>query len=255
MTSSPDPTRAPELMSATVDRIWRLRREAERQPRWQLVLGSVLTASGFTLIAGAQYLPGGAGVALAVIGLLVVLLLVVVGLNVHRASHRGHSGTVTTLPGVERPWWRSPALAGPAAYTIVFLGGVTGVFDHWPFVLGCGILVGLVFAKWFPRYETADPVTGPHLENAPSLTADAEDAVAAGELAPDILELLVLQHHTGERRVTWCAKVLGTTPEDIRERTHRGRRWLELPATEAHRPTNTAWIRLSAEGREALGYL
>ena len=265
MTFSADPTRSPadgvaasgalEFVSATVDRIWQLRREAEIQPRWHIVVMGVLTALGFTLIAGAQFLPGGATVALPAIGALVILMVIVGWLGIRRGSLRGHSGTVTTLPGVERPWWRSSAMAGPAAYTVVLIGGITGVFDHWPFVLGCGILLGLAFAKWYPRYETADHLTGPHLENSPALTADAVNAVAAGELTPDILEVLVLQHHTGERRVTWCAKVLGTTPEDIRDRTRRGRRWLELPATEAHHPLRATWIRLSAEGREALGYL
>lgn len=246
---------ATELANATVDRTWQLRREAEKQPGWQLLAGGLLAASGFTLIAGAQFLPGGAGVALAVIGLLVVVMLAVVGFNVQRTSHRGHSGTVTPLPGVDRPWWRNPAAAGPAAFAVVFVGGITEVFDHLPFVLACGILLGLVFAKWLPRYETADPVTGPDLENAPALTAGAVRSVESGELTPDVMELLVLQHHTGERRVAWCAKVLDTTSEDIRERTRRGSNWLDLPATEAHRPTEAAWIRLSTEGREALGYI
>jgi len=69
-----------------------------------------------------------------------------------------------------------------------------------------------------------------------------------------VLELLVLQHHTGERRVAWCADVLGTDTADIADRISRGRRWLEFPATEVHDPARAAWIRLSAAGREALGY-
>ncbi|MFN3600224.1 MAG: hypothetical protein ACK4UY_02410 [Dietzia sp.] len=49
-------------------------------------------------------------------------------------------------------------------------------------------------------------------------------AVADGDLATDVLELLVLQHHMGESRISWCADVLGTDVADIRGRIARGRR-------------------------------
>ncbi len=252
MTSPADPT---ELVYATVDHAWRLRREAERHPGWHRPVAGVLAAVGFTVIAGAQFLPGGAGTSLRVFAALMALILIVAMVSIRRAGHRGHSGTVVELPGAERPWWRSPAMAGPAAFTLVFLGGLTGLFDHWPVIIGVAVVVGCLAARWYPGYATADAVTGPRLEHAPTLTADAVAAVSAGELDPDVLELLVLQHHTGERRVVWCAEVLDTTQEDIRGRARRGSHWFELPATEAHRPTEAAWIRLSAEGREALGYL
>lgn len=252
MISPAEPT---ELVDATVDRVWRLRREAERRPAWHRPVVGVLAAVGFTVIAGAQFLPGGAGTSLLAFAALMALLLIVAMVSMRRASHRGHSGTVVELPGVERPWWRSSAMAGPAIFTLVFLSRITGLFEHWQVIIGVAMVLGCLAARWYPGYETADSVTGPRLEHAPTLTADAVAALAADELPSDVLELLVLQHHTGERRVAWCADVLGTTQEDIRERVRRGRRWFELPATEAHRPTEAEWIRLSAEGREALGYL
>ena len=252
VTSPAAPT---ELVDATVDRAWQLRREAEKRPGWHRPVVGVLAAVAFTVIAGAQLLPGGIGTALVVFAALIALVLIVATVSIRRASHRGYSGTVDELPGSSRPWWRSPAMAGPVAYTIVFAGGLTGLFDHWQVIVGVAVVLGCLAARWYPGYETADAVTGPHLEHAPAPTADIAAAVSAGELNPGVLELLVLQHHTGERRVAWCAEVLDTTPEDIRERVRRGRHWFELPATEAHRPTEAAWIRLSPEGREALGYL
>lgn len=252
MTSPANPA---ELVHATVDRAWQLRREAERHPGWHKPGIGIFAAVGFAVIAGAELVPGGAGTSLIVFAALMALTLIVAMVSNRRASHRGHSGTVDELPGAERPWWRSPAMAGPAAFTLVFLGRLTGFFDHWPFIIGVAVVLGCLAARWYPDYQTADSVTGPRLEHAPSLTADAVETVSAGELAPDVLELLVLQHHTGERRASWCAEVLATTQEDIRERVRRGRRWFELPATEAYRPTEAAWIRLSAEGRETLGYL
>ncbi|MFI8695977.1 UNVERIFIED_ORG: hypothetical protein EDC92_12451 [Dietzia maris] len=266
MSSSADSTRSPfsaapgissgaEPVDATVGRTWQLRRGAEKHPGWYRPAFGALVAVGFTVIAGAKLVPGGTVTSVVIVALLVAVALIVAAVSTLRASYRGHTGLVNELPGSARPWWRSPAMVGTAAWTLVFLGGLAGLFDHWPVIVGIGVVLGCLAARWFPGYETADSVTGPRLEHVPTLTADAATAVAAGELTSDVLELLVLQHHTGERRVAWCANVLGTTQADIHGRVRRGRRWFELPATEAHRPTGAAWIRLSSEGRESLGYV
>lgn len=243
------------LTEPTIARTWELRRQAEQAPAWQRPILGLLVAAGFVVIANPELLPGGLAVAFA--GLVIVMSTTVVGLViwVRRISMRGHSGNAETPDALGRKWWRSPAMAGPAVFTLIFVGRMTGVFDHWPVIIGCAVIAGVAFALILPRYETADHITGPRLERLPSLSADGEVAVTDGELTPEVLELLVLQHHTGERRVSWCADVLGTDLAEIRERIARGRRWFELPATEAHRPKSADWVRLSTAGREVLGYV
>lgn len=242
------------LAESTIARVWERRRQAEKKPDWRRPIVGLLFAAGFVVIANPGLLPGGLPASLA--GLVAVVAVAIGGIVMwaRRASFRGHSGNVDAPDAPGRRWWRSPALAGPAMYFVVFLGNLIGVFDHWPVIIGCAIVVGCVAALVLPRYETADHLTGPRLERVPGLSAAGDAAIADGALPSDVLELLVLQHHTGERRVSWCADVLGTDPGGIRERIARGRRWLELPATEVHDPATAEWVRLTAHGREVLGY-
>lgn len=218
-------------------------------------MGASVTLA-FVVIARPGQLPGGFVTALAAFAVVAAVAVVGSILWARRSSIRGHSGSVEAPQSPGHHWWRSPALAGPALYTLAFLGTLTGLFDHWPIVIGCAVAVGVAAAAGLvPRYETADHIHGARLEHPPVLTAGAEAALADGELTPDVLELLVLQHHTGERRISWCAEVLGTEPDDIRTRIRHGRRWLELPATEVHDPATADWVRLTSAGREALGYI
>lgn len=243
------------LAESTIARVWERRRQAEKKPDWRRPIVGLLFAAGFVVIANPGLLPGGIPVAFTGLAIAAAVAVVAVVIGVRRASFRGHSGNVDAPDTPGRRWWRSPALAGPAMYSVVFLGNLIGVFDHWPVIIGCAIVVGCVAALVLPRYETADHLTGPRLERVPGLSAAGDAAIANGALPSDVLELLVLQHHTGERRVSWCADVLGTDPADIRGRIARGRRWLELPATEVHAPATAEWVRLTADGRAGLGYI
>lgn len=247
---------ATSASSATVDRVWERRRRAETRSRWSRPALGVFVTLAFVVIARPDLLPGGIPTALAAVGIIAAVAVTGSVLWARRSSIRGHSGSIEAPPSPGHRWWRSPALAGPALYALAFLGTLTGLFDHWPVVLGCAVAVGVTAAAGLvPRYETADHIHGARLENPPTLTVGAEAALADGELPPDVLELLVLQHHTGERRISWCADVLGTDVDDIRARIRRGRRWMELPATEVHDPATANWVRLSSDGRTALGYL
>lgn len=241
--------------SSTVARTWDLRRRAEKYPPWTRPVVGMLVAFGFTVIANPELSPGGLPTVLAGYGVIVAAAVILGVIAFRRASFRGHSGNVTVLGHSHRPWWRSHQVATPAVFSLVFGGRVIGAFDHWPTVLGCAVIVGATVAWALPRYETADHINGNRLHNPPALTANAAASLADGSLPPDVLELLVLQHHTGERRVSWCATLLGTNPADIRNRIARGRHWLELPATEVHNPGTANWVRLTADGRKALGYI
>lgn len=250
----PSPEEASADAAATVDRVWELRRRAEERPWWQRPAVGVLAATGFTLIANPALLPGGLAVSLTGLVVIVAAAVIAAVIAVRRASLRGHSGSIEMPEPPGHRWWRSPALAGPAVFTVVFLGNLVGAFDHWPILVATAVLVGIALVRTFPRYETADHIAGSRLQNPPELTADTAAALSDGSLATDVLELLVLQHHTGERRISWCADVLGTDAADIRDRIARGRRWLELPATEVHALATASWVRLSGEGRRALSY-
>jgi len=47
-------------------------------------------------------------------------------------------------------------------------------------------------------------------------------------------------------------RVLGTSEADVRERVVRGRRWLEIPASEVHDLSTANWMRLTEAGRTVL---
>lgn len=238
-----------------VDRVWELRRRAEKQGTWQRPALGVFFALVFAMIANPDLLPGGLATALTTLVGVTAVAVIGIVLWARRASFRGHSGSAEVPAAPGHRWWRSPALAGPAMYTLIFLGSLIDLFDHWPVIFATAAVVGCLTALSLPRYETADHIHGTRLEKPPTLTADAAAAVTDGRLSPDVLELLVLQHHTAERRIPWCAGVLGTDADDIRRRISRGRRWLELPATEVHDPATANWVRLTPAGREALGYI
>ncbi|EYT63171.1 hypothetical protein H483_0108660 [Dietzia sp. UCD-THP] len=238
-----------------IARVWERRRQAERHGPWHRPATGVVAAAGFAVLARPDLAPGGLPTALGILGVMVAAGVVAVVVAARRASLRGPSGNreVPQPPG--RPWWRHPALFGPAVFTAIFVGSVTGFYENVPVILGGAIAAGVLATLAIPRYETADHIHGPRLEHAPELSAEGMADVAHGDLSLDVLKLLVLQHHTGERRVAWCADVLGTGVADVRDRIARGRRWLELPATEVHSPATATWVRLSAEGRETLGYV
>ena len=238
-----------------VVRVWELRRRAEKQSPWARPALGVFFALGFIVIANPDLLPGGFATALAALTGVAAVAVAGIVLWARRASFRGHSGSAEAPSAPGHRWWRSPALAGPAMFFLVFLGNLIELFDRWPVILVTAAVVGCLAALTLPRYETADHIHGARLENPPTLSADAEAALAHGELPADVLELLTLQHHTAERRISWCADVLGTDTDDIRARISRGRRWLELPATEVHDPATANWVRLTSAGREALGYI
>lgn len=250
--ASPDSHAAPAAVSATIARVWELRRLAETRPFWARPALGVLFALGFVVIARPELLPGGLATSLAALAVVAAVAVAGIALWSRRSSFRGHSGSAQT-PLEECRWWRSPALAPPVLYALAFVGTLTGAFEYWPVVISGAIAVGVVAAAVLPRYETADHMHGTRFEHPPRLTPDAEVALADGDLTSDVLELLVLQHHTGERRISWCADVLDIDIAEIRDRIRRGHRWLELPATEVHDPTAASWVRLSPAGRKALG--
>lgn len=254
-TGHPASDPAPHSARATVERAWGRRRRAEKQPRWGRPAFGALVTLGFVVIANPDLVPGGIATGLTTLAGMAVALGVAALLRARRAGFRGHSGSVEAPAVPGNRWWRSPALAGPAVFTLVFLGNLVHLYDRWPTVLVIAAVVGCLVALTLPRYETADHIHGRRLENPPTLTAEARAAVADGQLLPGVLELMVLQHHTGERRIAWCADVLGTDVADIRDRITRGRQWLELPATEVHHPATADWVRLTAAGRRALGYI
>lgn len=240
--------------ASTIARTWELRRRAEKKTAWQRPVMGALGAIGFALVANPELLPGGTAIVLVAYAVVVVALIIIAVVAARRASFRGHSGSVEMPEAPGRRWWRRPELAPLLGFSLIFGGRAIGAFDHWPVIFACAAVAGVAIGGVLPRYETADHINGARLENPPVPTPDTVAAVDGGELATDVLELLVLQHHTGERRVAWCADVLGTDTADIADRISRGRRWLEFPATEVHDPARAAWIRLSAAGREALGY-
>lgn len=238
-----------------VARVWELRRRAEKQSRWGPPVLGVFFALGFIVIANPDLLPGGFTTTLTGLAVIIAVAIIAGIVSARRTSVRGHSGNVSGPESQGRRWWRNPALASPAMFSVVFLGNLIDLFDRWPVILATAAVVGCLAALSLPRYETADHIHGTRLEHVPGLSAAGEAAVAEAALTPGVLELLVLQHHTSERRISWCADVLGTDADDIRSRISRGRRWLELPATEVHDPATAEWVRLTSAGREALGYI
>lgn len=191
-----------------------------------------------------------AGIAVAMIGSLGLFALN----ELRRSGSRGHTGNLDVSPwgGSATPWWRSPTMLAPVLFAAVFLGRPLGVFDQPAGIMVFAVLLGIA-SVWLIRASgMQDPVYGHDPDHPPVLGDDARSAAGRGELDLDVLELIALQAHTSERRISWCARVLDTSEAGIRERIARGRRWLELPATDVHDPSTATWVRLTDAGREAL---
>lgn len=191
-----------------------------------------------------------AGVAVAMFGILGLLALI----QLRRSGSRGHTGNLDVSPwgGSATPWWRSPTMLTPVLFAAVFLGRPLGVFDQPAGIIVVAVLLGISTAWMIRASGMQDPIYGRDPDQPPVLGSDARSAVGRGELAPDVLELIALQAHTSERRISWCARVLDTSEAGIRERIARGRRWLEYPATDVHNLSTAKWVRLTEAGREVL---
>lgn len=191
-----------------------------------------------------------AGVAVAMFGILGLLALI----QLCRSGSRGHTGNLDVSPwgGSATPWWRSPTMLTPVLFAAVFLGRPLGVFDQPAGIIVVAVLLGISTAWMIRASGMQDPIYGRDPDQPPVLGSDARSAVGRGELAPDVLELIALQAHTSERRISWCARVLDTSEAGIRERIARGRRWLEYPATDVHNLSTAKWVRLTEAGREVL---
>lgn len=191
-----------------------------------------------------------AGVAVAMFGILGLLALI----QLRRSGSRGYTGNLDVSPwgGSATPWWRSPTMLTPVLFAAVFLGRPLGVFDQPAGIIVVAVLLGISTAWMIRASGMQDPIYGRDPDQPPVLGSDARSAVGRGELAPDVLELIALQAHTSERRISWCARVLDTSEAGIRERIARGRRWLEYPATDVHNLSTAKWVRLTEAGREVL---
>lgn len=247
---------AVELAEGVIVRTWRKRRAAERTP---LELGvevgfGFATAVLFGVVVNPDEIPGSvpmaAGIAATTIGILGLLALI----ELRRSGSRGHTGNLDVSPwgGSAKPWWRSPTMLAPVLFAAVFLGRPLGVFDQPAGIIVFAVFLG-ISSIWLIRASgRQDPVYGHDPDQPPVLGDDARSAAGRGDLAPEVLELIALQAHTSERRISWCARVLDTGEADVRERIARGRRWLELPATDVHDPSTATWVRLTEAGREVL---
>lgn len=242
------------LAEDVIARTWQKRRAAERTPRG-VVVGMGLAAAGLVgVTVNPDEFPGSLPVAAAVAAAMIALLGLMAWIVLRRLGARGHSGSLNVAPwgGGATPWWRSPVLLGPALVTAVFVGRMLGVFDHLAGILTMALLVAAGTAWAILATETLDPIYGHNPVDPPVLSGEARAAAGQGEPESDVLELLALQGHNSERRISWCAHVLDTDEADIRERIARGRRWLELPATDVHNLSTAKWVRLTEAGRRAL---
>ncbi|QXU51844.1 hypothetical protein [Rhodococcus sp. LW-XY12] len=245
---------AGEFTEDLIVRTWRKRRAAERTPLGVEVGFGLASAGLLGVVVNPDEIPGSvpmaAGVAVAMFGILGLLALI----QLRRSGSRGHTGNLDVSPwgGSATPWWRSPTMLTPVLFAAVFLGRPLGVFDQPAGIIVVAVLLGISTAWMIRASGMQDPIYGRDPDQPPVLGSDARSAVGRGELAPDVLELIALQAHTSERRISWCARVLDTSEAGIRERIARGRRWLEYPATDVHDPSTARWVRLTEAGREVL---
>lgn len=245
---------AGEFTADLIVRTWRKRRAAERTPLGVEVGFGLASAGLLGVVVNPDEIPGSvpmaAGVAVAMFGILGLLALI----QLRRSGSRGHTGNLDVSPwgGSATPWWRSPTMLTPVLFAAVFLGRPLGVFDQPAGIIVVAVLLGISTAWMIRASGMQDPIYGRDPDQPPVLGSDARSAVGRGEIAPDVLELIALQAHTSERRISWCARVLDTSEAGIRERIARGRRWLEYPATDVHNLSTAKWVRLTEAGREVL---
>lgn len=243
-----------QLTEDVIARTWRTRRAAERTPLG-VEVGVGLAAAGLlAVVVNPDEVPDSLPIAAAVVAAMIGILGLMAFIELRRSGARGHSGNLDVTPwdGSATPWWRSPVLLGPALLTAVFLGRMFGVFDQPTGIIAFAVL-GAVVTVWALRVSGCqDPIYGHDPAHPPILGDDARSAAGRGELEYDVLELIALQAHNSERKISWCARVLDASEADIRERIVRGRQWLELPATDVHDPSTAKWVRLTEAGRKAL---
>lgn len=247
---------AEDLANDTIATAWQQRRTAERTPFGARVGLGIISALAVAFFLAFLVHPAGPRDGAAV-GIAALVLLVIFGgmlyASLRHNNARGHTGSLDPLEALrDTPWWRSPVLLGPVGWSVVIFGLMFGVFDHWAGIVVIAVLVGVATIWYSPTLEIQDPIYGDDPEVPPHLSDDARAAFEQGELAPAVLELLALQMHLGERRISWCARVLDTDEADIRDRIARSGRWLELPATEVHDLWTARWVRPTKAGREVL---
>lgn len=245
---------ADQLTEDVVVRTWRKRRAAERTPLGMLLGFGLATAVLIGVAVNPYGVPGSLPLAAAVGAVMIALLGLMALIEYRRSGARRHSGNLGLSPwsGSATPWWRSPNHLGPAVVVAMVVGRLFGVFERPAGTIVFAVSIAVVTVWGVRASESQDPIYGHDPARPPVLGDDARSAVELGELKSDVLELIALQAHNRERKISWCARGLGTSEADVRERIVRGRRWLELPATEMHDPSTASWVRLTEAGRTVL---
>lgn len=243
-----------QFAEGVVARTWRKRRAAEHTPTGMLVGFGLATTILIGMAVNPYAAPGGLPVATAVGAVMIALLGLMALIERRRSGARRHSGNLDISEWSSRatPWWRSPALLGPAVVAAMVVGRAIGAFKYSAGTVIFAVFVAVVTVWGIRASVSQDPMYGHDPAHPPILGDDARSAVERGELEPDVLELIALQAHNSERKISWCARVLGTSEADVRERVVRGRRWLEIPASEVHDLSTARWVRLTEAGRTVL---
>lgn len=227
---------------------------AERLSPVSLAACALATAILVCVSADPVEVPGGVWVAGAIGAAMIFTLGALVLFERRRSGARRHSGRLgfTRWSGNDTPWWRSPASAGPALVVAMILVRALGVFGHPAGIVLFAALAAVGTGLAIRASEVQDPIDGRDPDAPPLLSARAKDAADTGALDPDVLEMVALQTRNGERNIGWCARVLGVSENNVRERIILGRRWPEVPATDPHGPSAAGWDRLTDEGRTVL---
>lgn len=243
-----------QFIEGVVARTWRKRRAAERTLPAMSVGFGLATAVLIGVAVNPYEVPGGLPVAATVGAVMLALLGLMALVERRRSGARRHSGNldITSWSSSATPWWRSPTLLGPAVVAAMIVGRALGVFEHPAGIIAFAVFVAVVTVWGIRASGSQDPIYGHDPAHPPILGDDARSAAVRGELEPDVLELIALQAHNSERKISWCARVLGTSEADVRERVVRGRRWLEIPASEVHDLSTANWMRLTEAGRTVL---
>ena len=245
---------ADQLTEDVVAPTWRKRRAAERTPPAMVVGFGLATTALIGVAVNPHEVPGGLPVAATVGAVTIALLGLMALIERWRSGARRHSGNldITLWSGSATPWWRSPVLLGPVVVAAMVVGRLLELFEHPAGIVVFAVLVAIVTVWGIRASESQDPIYGHDPAHPPVLSDDARSAAERGELESDVLELIALQAHNSERKISWCARVLGISEADVRERVVRGRRWLEIPASEVHDLSTANWMRLTEAGRTVL---